>query len=336
MHTLHTLKYDIHQQMQPLDRWLLGCFCTTPVATMEHLASIPPMAYTLRRLSENYTACLRKLSSHSEVARRLPPDWDSHDYLTPQLVRPDQSKLTVIHRLASLSHPNSKFAIPYLTTPWEHPHPWGTRLQTCLPEPGASAPEKKARITLIKRKVVQASHAPQTMAVFTDGSKRIKKGCRKVGAGYSIVHRDTELTKGHRSLGPRSDIYNAEIFALALAATQAVRTAPPSVEKISFFSDNRAAITSILDLKPHPAQAASIIFRCAIDSFLEKDPSFSVDVTWVPGHAGIKGNERADNLANQAGSLVPMPFFNRTATWMRESSAKSSATQECSQAPSCL
>ncbi|KAG9074172.1 hypothetical protein FRC06_010886, partial [Ceratobasidium sp. 370] len=152
------------------------------------------------------------------------------------------------------------------------------------------------------------------------GSKRVTNGCRKVGVGYSIIHQNDEIIAGRRSLGPRSDIFDAEMFALALAAHQAACLENLKVKKLVFFSDNHAAILSIVDLKPHPAQAASVIFRRAVDSFLNKDPSHSVEIYWVPGHAGIKGNERADELANQAGQTTPRPFFNRTATWMRERS----------------
>ncbi|KAG9091012.1 hypothetical protein FRC06_000748, partial [Ceratobasidium sp. 370] len=180
--------------------------------------------------------------------------------------------------------------------------------------------ERKAHVAYVRAHSETSGQSGNTLAIFTDGSKRVSEGCRKVGLGYTIIHQDTEIVTGCRSLGPRSDVFDAEMFALALAAAQAIRTAPQSVTRLSFYSDNKAAVMSITDLKPHPAHGASIIFRRAIDNFLSADNSRSVEILWVPGHSGIKGNERADTLANQAGSLTPEPFFNRTVTWSREKS----------------
>ena len=67
---------------------------------------------------------------------------------------------------------------------------------------------------------------------------------------------------------------------------------------LSTRDSNQAAVRSIIDVKSHSAQYASIIFRTAAFEFLDADPSHTIDVQWVPSHAKVMGNERADALAN--------------------------------------
>jgi hypothetical protein len=119
------------------------------------------------------------------------------------------------------------------------------------------------------------------------------------------------------SLGPRSDVFDAEMAALAIAAKRVESLVTPTTPTVLFFADNQAAVQQIVNLKPHAAQAHSILFRKSIDCILTQFPHLSIEIYWIPGHAGIAGNERADVLANEAGDLPPTQFFNRTITWAR-------------------
>jgi hypothetical protein len=47
-----------------------------------------------------------------------------------------------------------------------------------------------------------------------------------------------------------------------------------------------------------------------------------VNLSWVPGHKGIKGNEQADKLAKVAGDLPATPIFNHTITWSKSHATK--------------
>ena len=40
-------------------------------------------------------------------------------------------------------------------------------------------------------------------------------------------------------------------------------------------------------------------------SFLKENQRVSIEISWVPGHMGIEGNDRADELAKEGTQLEP-------------------------------
>ncbi|KAG8713231.1 hypothetical protein FRC08_013528 [Ceratobasidium sp. 394] len=276
------------------------------------------MHIALLRLSENYATRLRKMPTRSEVARRLPVTWDTHDSSVPHPIQPQADKPSVIDRLAELSHPDAEFVAPYLAAPWDHPHPFGSRIAVSCPPANCTRDERKGYVRAVSERIHSDYQSGSVLACYTDGSKRIVNGCRKVGVGFCILRKKEEVQAAKRSIGPRADIYDAEMSALALAAHAACTLATQSsTHEIHFYTDNQAALKEVCNLRPHPGQYASILFRKAVDQYLNADNSNSIQIHWVPGHAGIPGNERADQLASEATSLKPTPFFNRTITWAR-------------------
>ncbi|KAF8759946.1 Reverse transcriptase (RNA-dependent DNA polymerase) [Rhizoctonia solani] len=200
-----------------------------------------------------------------------------------------------IVRLAALSHPESEFQTPYLNPPWVPENPFPGRLQFAFP-PAGSPKDRRAKIAENANRLIDALAHEGTLIGFSDGSKEVRSGVRKVGVGYSIVWKKEEVAKFSGGIGPRADIFDAEMLALALIVRRCTRFAKShNILRIHIFSDNLAAA----------------------HTFLQGNARRSIVVQWIPGHSKIEGNERADKLANAGLDSRPTPFFNRTATWAK-------------------
>ncbi|CAE6469543.1 unnamed protein product [Rhizoctonia solani] len=150
------------------------------------------------------------------------------------------------------------------------------------------------------RRQIAALATDGSIVCFSDGSKRVVNGCRKVGFGFTVSHR------------------GAEMLALALATKSAVSHARRlNSHTVVVFPDNKAAVSSIGALPKHSGQYASIAFRKAVDDFLAESPTNRVEICWVPGHEGVEGNERADLLASEGCSEAATPILNRSLTWSK-------------------
>ncbi|EUC56479.1 reverse transcriptase from mobile element jockey protein, partial [Rhizoctonia solani AG-3 Rhs1AP] len=304
-------------------RWLLGAFKTTPVRSMEHLASIPPMHVYLRKLSMNAAAKLRALPKQAELARRLPASWGTHDKTA---IHTRRSKLAIhqqspITRLANLSHPQAEPRIPYLNTPWIPDNPYPERL-VLIPYAQGKAKGTRVDTTKNANRLIDALVHEGTLVGFADGSKVVTEGECRVGLGFSITLKGKEIGSHSRGIGPRADNYDAEMLAIALLAQNCVAIAEERrIRSIHIFSDNQSAVMTINSPKAHPAQYASLFFREHVHAFLANDSSRTFTVQWIPGHSGIPGNNRADSLANLGAQAVPTPLFDRTATWIKSNAS---------------
>ena len=88
--------------------------------------------------------------------------------------------------------------------------------------------------------------------------------------------------------------FDAEMSALSRAVELCAHEAAPSIH-FRVFTDSQAAMRRLVDDRPGPGQREAIRGILAAGRVVRKEAGISIH--WVPGHAGVAGNEIADQWA---------------------------------------
>ena len=141
------------------------------------------------------------------------------------------------------------------------------------------------------------------------------------GAGFCVYRGSQEIVRGQVPLGQTAEVYDAEVEA-ALAGLKAASSHYMGrfATKVTVCLDNQEAAIRLHSGTPTDSSAAAILeFQASKHAWhtRERAPNAApgtVDIRWCPGHAGIPGNELADQLAKAA---CQMPTNRQTATIAR-------------------
>ena len=132
------------------------------------------------------------------------------------------------------------------------------------------------------------------IAVFTDGS--MSKG--KIG--YGIVAYNKESLEQGGALWEQAgsmenkNILDAEVWAII----QAMKATKKEHRKIRIFTDSKSARDWIVEPKKEGTLAYMWEELCEATK-----PRREIEVAWIKGHRGNRGNERADILAKKGGPI---------------------------------
>ncbi|KAJ2900039.1 RNA-directed DNA polymerase from transposon X-element [Zalerion maritima] len=128
------------------------------------------------------------------------------------------------------------------------------------------------------------------IVVYSDGSKSATGG---VGWGYAIYQDRNKIAQGKGRLGT-AEVFDGEAEGARHGLMRAYRAYPGCVIHVCL--DNTAVIQGLTGEIPESSQDAFIAFQ-------KLATTATVQVHWVPGHEGIKGNEEADRLAKEGAAL---------------------------------
>ena len=164
--------------------------------------------------------------------------------------------------------------------PWELPTPVVCMRLARHPKKSTSAEEYLQYFLEHKHKA--------DVEIYTDGSK----SSAGVGAGVAILSNDARDHILGRRLHESASIHTAELYAIKLAL-QSLKTCRRIT--CSLYTDSRSAVQSIKNIS-YCRLVRDILELIVILKRVEVEVVFC----WLPGHAGIDGNELADKEAKSA------------------------------------
>ncbi|XP_038221608.1 uncharacterized protein LOC119839414, partial [Zerene cesonia] len=144
--------------------------------------------------------------------------------------------------------------------------------------------------------------------IYTDGSKI--EG--RVGAALSVWEGEAETKAVKLALPTYCTVYQAELLALQRAVDMACKS---GAAKVGVLSDSRSALEAVTLSSPHPLAVQT---RAALRKAASQRRE--VSLFWIKAHAGLRGNERVDQLAKEAAlgskrkpdyDLCPVSFIKR-------------------------
>lgn len=270
-------------------RSALPVFRTTPIPLLQCAAGIPPIALTLDDLNRRFAIRLSRLDPDHPLKKRIRFRRSSEHTAT---------SLCLFHTLLPAElEPSNPLAQP----PWRAP----LSPAACPSRTGNRSEQANHFLQW------QTTTSPRDLWVYSDGSK-LADG--RSGAGWTVQILGREVASGSAPLGVHQEVFDAEAYALrrGLEAASAVSCAPHAAALYASL-DNQSVVSSVYGGSISSSQSNILAAQTAIATWKDRHrpsayaqlPTDPAAVVWLPGHAGIRGNVRADQLAGAAAALPP-------------------------------
>jgi len=256
-------------------RGVLPSFRTTPTATIFRDAGLPSGAVALEEAKLRF-------ATHLQSTDNLHP-------LTPRTMVPKiqrgrgagglQQPRTKVQRLGLLLPPVLR---PTLIEPHLSPG--------CLLNPTEGQAKRDAAKAF---KEWWPTIPPKDVSIFSDGSEQIVQGTKRVTYGF-VAYQDSKvvIAEGRGSLHPQSHVFDGEAVGAWRGLQRVLRIAGTTQGRIWMCIDSTSVINCLKGNAANSSQWAFIECHGAIECC-------DIQIKWAPGHTGIEGNERADQLADQ-------------------------------------
>ena len=128
--------------------------------------------------------------------------------------------------------------------------------------------------------------------IYTDGSG-INNG---IGAAM-YCRTDQHVEQRYLGKSSESMVYAGELEAIYMAVIHAKTFTQTECQ---IFSDSQPAMKSLAKPKRQSGQAIIKQILNEVDELYLTTPTYALQIEWVPGHIGILGNEKADQVAKSA------------------------------------
>ena len=138
------------------------------------------------------------------------------------------------------------------------------------------------------------------VSIYTDGSKTDNH----VGASMVAMRDSTEIHVETKRLNITCTVYQAELYGIITAVKWIQRHRQKSLS-YAINVDSKTALQAIANKRTTHPLVVDIRKKTIILS-----NSTSLTFHWVKGHAGLRGNERADYLARTAASYDTTIAYN--------------------------
>ena len=247
-----------------------GAFKSSPAASLCVEAGVPPLKYSRDIVCLNFffkTLALQDLPTHQVLVgspeTEPPPKREYIDSLiTHYQVRTP--------KILSYSVPEKP--------PWTH-----SQVKVCpfIEVTKSNRPNEEVRAEFLSH---LGNHP--TNHIYTDGSKMNQ------GVGFAAVTQNNTNSGG---LPAEASIFTAELYAIRVSLNNIIEGGERG-DNFTIFSDSRSALLALKKSStrsPLVGEIKELIHRA-------RTKNVEIELCWVPGHANIAGNERADAAAKQA------------------------------------
>ncbi|XP_023212008.1 uncharacterized protein LOC111614874 [Centruroides sculpturatus] len=148
------------------------------------------------------------------------------------------------------------------------------------------------RITLDEYFSMEGPMAPTNFSIYTDGSRSVNG----VGCAFVVMNKNKNIYQASHKLANHCTANQAESLAIYRALQWIHKNnASYKFSNITIYSDSCVALLQLKNLN-----IKHNLVHKSVSLLLTLKENITINFSWVRGHSGVSGNERADLLARTA------------------------------------